>query len=117
VNAVDTIAHFRERLLGLQRQLRDLEETGRAVGETVELDQARVGRLSRMDALQGQAMSQVMNRRRQVELNNIAAALQRIEAGAYGYCLSCGEPIARARLEHDPAASLCIACASAAEQS
>jgi len=117
VTAVDEMVHFRERLLTLQRQLLDLEETGKAAGKTVELDQARVGRLSRMDALQGQAMSQAMNRRRQVELKKIAAALRRIEAGEYGYCQSCEEPIARARLEHDPAASLCIACASAAEQS
>jgi DnaK suppressor protein len=117
VTEVDAMAHFRERLLTLQRQLHDLEETGNAAGKTVELDQARVGRLSRMDALQGQAMSQAMNRRRKIELQKIAAALQRIEAGEYGYCLSCEEPIARARLEHDPAAPLCIACASAAEQS
>ncbi|MEQ9124935.1 MAG: TraR/DksA family transcriptional regulator, partial [Alphaproteobacteria bacterium] len=34
---------------------------------TVELDQTRVGRLSRMDALQGQAMAQAQQRRRQVE--------------------------------------------------
>lgn len=114
---MDEMAHFREHLLVLQRQLLDLEETGNAAGKTVELDQARVGRLSRMDALQGQAMSQAMNRRRKIELQKIAAALQRIEAGEYGYCLTCEEPIARARLEHDPAATLCIGCASAVEQS
>ena len=113
----DDMAHFRERLLTRQQQLHDIEETGNAAGKTVELYQARVGRLSRMDALQGQAMSQAMNQRRQIELKKIAAALRRIESGDYGYCSSCEEPIARARLEHDPAATLCITCASAAEQS
>jgi DnaK suppressor protein len=117
VTAADEFAHFRERLLTLQQQLHELEEIGKEAGKAVELDQARVGRLSRMDALQGQAMSQAMNRRRQIELKKIAAALRRIESGEYGYCISCEEPIARARLEHDPAAPLCIACASAAEQS
>ena len=112
----DDFEHFRERLLTLQQQLLDLEETGIEAGKTVELDQARVGRLSRMDALQGQAMSQAMSQRRQIELKKIAAALQRIESGEYGYCSSCEVPIAHARLEHDPAASLCIACASAAER-
>lgn len=111
------MTRFREHLLMLQRQLLDLEETGNEASKTVELDQARVGRLSRMDALQGQAMSQAMNQRRQVELQKIAAALRRIESGEYGACLSCDEPIAHARLEHDPAAPLCITCASAAEQS
>jgi DnaK suppressor protein len=75
------MVYYRERLLKQQQQLLDLEETGAAAGKTVELDQARVGRLSRMDVLQGQAMSQAMNRRRQVELKKIDAALQRIEAG------------------------------------
>ena len=113
----DDFAHFSERLLTLQQQVLDLEETGSEAGKTVELDQARVGRLSRMDALQVQAMSQAMSQRRQIELKKIAAALRRIESGEYGYCISCEEPIARARLDHDPAAPLCIACASAAEQS
>ncbi|UCC56041.1 MAG: TraR/DksA family transcriptional regulator [Gammaproteobacteria bacterium] len=116
MNDADEFAHFRQRLLALQKQLLDLEETGSEAGKTVELDQARVGRLSRMDALLGQAMSQAMNQRRQIELQKIEAALQRIESGEYGYCISCEEPIARARLEHDPAVPLCISCASAAEQ-
>ncbi len=111
------MTRFRERLLALQQQLLDLVATGNEAGRTVELDQARVGRLSRMDALQGQAMSQAMNQRRKIELKLIDAALRRIESGEYGYCLSCEEPIVRARLEHDPAARLCISCASAAESS
>ena len=68
-----------------------------------------------MDALQGQAMSKERGRRRGLELQKITAALQRIESGDYGYCLDCGELIAIKRLELDPAATLCIACASARE--
>lgn len=113
----DAMARFRERLLTLQQQLLELKEIGKAAGQTVELDQARVGRLSRMDALQGQALAQAVSQRREIELKKIAAALRRIDSGDYGHCLACEAPIAQARLEHDPAASLCIACASAAEQS
>lgn len=116
MNDSDKFACFRERLLALQQQLLDLEETGSEAGKTIELDQGRVGRLSRMDAMQGQAMSLAMNERRQIELQKIAAALRRIESGEYGTCIACDGPIARARLEHDPAVPLCIACASAAEQ-
>lgn len=46
-------------------------------------------------------------------LAEVEAALQRLEAGTYGICEACGQPIAAARLEARPAARLCIACASA----
>jgi DnaK suppressor protein len=58
----------------------------------VELDQTSVGRLSRMDAIQQQAMSNAGKQRRQIERRRIDAALKRIEAGDYGYCVRCGEP-------------------------
>ena len=81
----------------------------------VELDQARVGRLSRMDALQSQAMAEATDRRRHQELERIDAALARLAAGDYGHCLECGEAIHEKRLAFDPAAALCIACASGHE--
>ena len=37
-------------------------------------------------------------------------ALSRIDAGAYGTCESCGEPIGKARLQAFPRATLCVAC-------
>ncbi len=81
--------------------------------DPVELDQSRVGRLSRMDALQGQAMAQETERRRNNELQRIEAALARLDTDEYGYCLTCGEEISRKRIELDPAAAVCIDCANA----
>jgi DnaK suppressor protein len=107
----DRIECFRQQLLHQQRALRGLQETADEAAGTVELDQTSVGRLSRMDALQGQAMSQERDRRRQLELQKIAAALRRIETGEYGDCVRCGEEIAIRRLDLDPAAPLCIVCA------
>lgn len=107
---------FRQQLLRLQADLSVLKAAGEDAAGVVELDQTSVGRLSRMDALQGQAMSQEQGRRRKVELQKIAAALQRIEAGHYGDCLACDEPVAMQRLTLDPAATLCISCASAREE-
>jgi DnaK suppressor protein len=78
----------------------------------VELDQTRVGRLSRMDALQGQAMAQETERRRKNELQRIDAALARVDTGDYGYCVTCGEEISSKRLALDPSTPLCIDCAS-----
>jgi len=105
----------KENLLALKQTLLEAQETGDQAEETVELDQARVGRLSRMDAMQAQAMSKETGRRRRLKLVQIKAALQRIEGDDYGFCQECGEEIAPARLEVDPTALLCIDCASARE--
>ena len=110
------IAGFKDQLFALQRQLKDLIATGAEAASPVELDQTRVGRLSRMDALQGQAMARERQRRREVELEKIAAALARIDAREYGSCLTCGGDIAVKRLELDPANPLCIDCATKSEE-
>ena len=46
------------------------------------------------------------------ELDSIRAALARIEAGSYGICRRCGEPIAPARLRVMPTALDCVGCAA-----
>lgn len=81
----------------------------------VKLDQSTTGRLSRVDSLQRQAVAQHGQRQAQLRLRQIEAAMRRCEDGTYGLCLDCDEPIDQRRLEADPAASLCIPCASARE--
>ncbi len=107
------IGSMRARLIEKRVELRHLAEGAADAREPVELDQTRVGRLSRMDALQNQAMSLETDRRRQVELRRIDGALARIDEGEFGYCVQCGEPIAAKRLEFDPTAPNCITCARA----
>jgi len=85
---------------------------GAGARATVELDQQAVGRLSRMDALQCQAMAQATAARRQTERQRLRAALARIDTGDYGHCEDCGDEIAPGRLRLDPAAVRCIGCAS-----
>ncbi len=85
-------------------------------GSPVELDQSRVGRLSRMDAMQQQAMSRAAARLEELELQRIQAALRRIESGDYGYCTICGDEIAVGRLKFDPSVPTCIICAQQAEE-
>lgn len=102
---------FRGMLMERCGALLKVAEAGHEASATVELDQSRVGRLSRMDALQAQAMSQEAERRRELELKQIEAALLRIKSDDYGYCIECGEPIAEARLRYNPATPLCIHCA------
>lgn len=102
---------MREKLLELQGNLESLAATGEESSKVVELDQSRVGRLSRMDALQAQAMAQASERRRKIILQKITAALTRIQNDEYGLCLVCDEPIDRKRLEFDPTVTLCVQCA------
>lgn len=102
---------MRERLESRRQVLLDVADSADEASSTVELDQTRVGRISRIDALAQQAMSQETNRRRKLELDRIASALARIDAQEYGWCLKCGEAITAARLDADPSATLCISCA------
>ena len=102
---------FRIMLLDRKAELQGLEETLAEAGKTVELDQARVGRLSRMDALAGQQMALEAARRRRQQLVKIEGALRRIDAGDFGFCLDCDEEIKLGRLQADPSNSLCIHCA------
>ena len=110
------IESFKQQLLKLQQEMLDEAENSDDASDVVTLDQTRVGRLSRMDALQGQAMAQEIKRRREIESKKIISALKRIESGDYGYCLECEDDIAIKRLEYNPAVTLCIHCANKNEQ-
>lgn len=92
----------------------ELEETSAISADdrtAVTLDQQSVGRLSRMDAMQQQAMSQAQERARSAELLRIDQAFRRLADGEYGYCQECGEEIPDKRLEIDPSAITCVKCA------
>lgn len=110
-----TSSGFKEQLMRLRDELAAAEEGGEEATKPVELDQTRVGRLSRMDAIQAQAMSVEVQRRREQQLKLIDAALRRIDEGVFGLCAECGEEIDPRRLEFDPTSRLCIDCATKAE--
>ncbi|MEM6913428.1 MAG: TraR/DksA C4-type zinc finger protein [Pseudomonadota bacterium] len=103
--------HLIERI---KTEIAELQAADAATAENrkaVELDQQSVGRLSRMDAMQVQAMAQAESRRRTQRIMALKAALKRAAEDELGYCQDCGDEIAEARLELDPAATLCIDCA------
>lgn len=94
-----------------------LDEISRATDDaaandmgTVMLDQACVGRLSRMDALQQQAMAAGWKETLQREKRRLLAAWTRLGEGAFGVCCRCNEPIPKDRLEADPGAPFCADC-------
>ncbi len=96
------------RLIALQSQ----DETNADSRDTVILDQTSVGRLSRMDAMQQQAMAKATRQNRTTEIQAIKNTLLRLEEGKYGYCEDCGEDIPAKRLELTPTAVRCVSCAS-----
>lgn len=102
---------YRDRLLETLLTLQTLDTATQASRETVQLDQQSVGRLSRMDAMQQQAMANATFQRRQLEKKRLSAALERLDAGEFGYCLDCGDLIGARRLELEPTTIKCISCA------
>jgi DnaK suppressor protein len=102
---------LRGKLQALEAELADPAAAAAAELAAVDLDQQCVGRLSRMDSIQVQAMALATEQRRKAELARVKAALERLDTDEFGYCENCGKEIAPARIEHSPAASTCITCA------
>lgn len=78
---------------------------------TVHLDQQSIGRVSRIDSLQVQAMAQAAEARRHDRIRRLEFTLQRLKDEEFGFCIDCGEFIGLARLDIDPATLRCITCA------
>ncbi len=107
---------YRALLIEMRESLAAMDASTKEDGAPVELDQQRMGRLSRMDDMQAQAMALALSRRRDIQLQRIAGALERMEAGTYGVCLSCKEAIPDARMAFDPTAFWCAGCAATREK-
>ena len=69
--------HFRLSLISSKDEIEKMSKTNTEAAGTVILDQSMMGRLSRMDALQGQQMAQETARRRKMQLQKIGSALRR----------------------------------------
>ena len=83
-------------------------------GETgvVELDQSRMGRLARIDAIQRQEMAKMNQNRMKRDLQELFLAMKRLELvpEEFGYCENCDEPIPFGRLMLRPMARSCVPC-------
>jgi len=107
----DLRARYRPRLEAEAEDLRAATAQTIADRRPVELDQQSVGRLSRMDAMQQQAMASAQEARRTGRLRAIEAARARLEGEDFGWCEDCGEFIGLKRLDLDPALTRCVSCA------
>lgn len=112
MTATDT-DRMRQRLLDELAEIEALSNSSAEARGAVTLDQQSVGRLSRMDAMQGQAMAKASEHRRRARVSMIKSALQRIDEDDYGICQECGEDIPAGRLDIDPTVATCVTCAAA----
>ncbi|PKP73980.1 MAG: molecular chaperone DnaK [Alphaproteobacteria bacterium HGW-Alphaproteobacteria-6] len=98
----------------LQEELASLRQASADTADhrrPVTLDQQSVGRLSRMDAMQQQAMAAAQDTRRHARIRALDAALRRIEGQDFGWCDACGDFIGEPRLDIDPTIMRCRDCA------
>ncbi|MEX2528820.1 MAG: TraR/DksA C4-type zinc finger protein [Gemmatimonadota bacterium] len=94
-------------LTKLERSMATTDEASRPVT----LDQTAVGRLSRMDSIQNQALTSNLKDRERDRLGAILAALKRMEQGEFGRCTDCGGEISFPRLMVFPETPTCQSCA------
>lgn len=106
----DIIKAFGQRIRSELAEIVRLIDESKDYRAPVELDQQSVGRLSRMDAMQQQAMAHDLTRRRQKRKVALERTMSKIRDGEFGYCSECGEPIAVRRLEIDPTFQTCVRC-------
>lgn len=106
------IKQFRTLLNKMRQGIIQQDDIAHDSQKTVQLDQQSVGRLSRMDAMQQQAMAMAIQTRRRQQSLRIDMAFARMKDGEYGYCTQCGEDIPLKRLQLDPTLATCVACAA-----
>jgi len=104
------IEQFRQKLLALRSELKDLEGSSREGTKPVELDQADMGSLSRRDSIQAQKGAEEGARLRKRQLQKIDGALRRIELSEFGRCFVCEEELDTCRLSEDPTITRCVNC-------
>jgi DnaK suppressor protein len=104
-------ARFRLQLEALRAEILSHLEGEASTAGSITPDNA-IGRLTRMEAIQSRAMDDEGRRRQAARLPRIERALRRIEEGAYGRCIRCGEDIPLGRLEAMPEVAHCVGCAA-----
>ncbi len=109
------IAEQKVALIALKHELDAFKVATRDGVKPVDLDQP-IGRLTRIDAIQMQKLTQASRRRNQIRTQQVGAALRRIESGDYGLCNICEDDIEWARLKARLEAPVCLDCQQELEE-
>ena len=104
-----TLETYRQQLLALQQHI-----VQRVFGLEASMDAMDADRdIERTDRVQEEAAEvalTALDEQGRHEMEEIQAALARLDAGTYGLCDTCGETISAARLTAMPMARRCVAC-------
>ena len=92
-------------------ELRLVVESDSKSNDQIELDQTRVGRLARMDAVQHHAIAQAQGERAIKQLKLLELLLSKVDDEDFGECHHCGEDIPVGRLLIRPESLRCVDCA------
>lgn len=113
-----TTEALHERLTGEQRALRrQLRELGaRTDAEGIEDPDLDEGFADAGQAAAERSSLLTLVRKLREQLSEVDEALGRMDAGSYGRCQKCGQPIPEERLEALPAARLCMTCKRASRR-
>ena len=94
---------LRDRLHELNERLEEIEEN---LDEPADPDNEE-----RATEREGDEVLESLGHAGLAEINMIQSALARIEDGAFGFCVACGKPISKERLEVLPHTPRCKHCA------
>lgn len=104
-------AHVKAVITEKIAELRLVVESNAKAHEEIELDQTRVGRLARMDAVQHHAIAQAQGERAAKQLKLLELLLSKVDNEDFGECHCCGEAIPLGRLLIRPESLRCVECA------
>ena len=110
MNSTDK-AHVRAVIAEKISELRLVVASDAKAQEQIELDQTRVGRLARMDAVQHHAIAQAQGQRAEKQLRLLELLLSKVDDEDFGECHYCGEDIPVGRLLIRPESLRCVECA------
>lgn len=99
-----------------QTILREINKTERLITDYKEMSQpvepdSAIGRISRMDAINNQSVTQASLRQAEEKLKNLNRVLSRIDTRDFGFCQKCGNEIHIRRIMIRPESLLCVNCA------
>ena len=104
-----TLEAYRQRLLMLQRQVVERIFSREEAMYTMDADRD-IERTDRVQEEAAEVALAALDEQERREMEEIQAALARIDAGTYGICDTCGEAISAERLTAMPMARRCISC-------
>jgi len=105
----EELGELGDALVALEKELEGVVSRGDEGAKPVDLDQP-IGRISRVDALQQQAMAKATKEKAKLRLAQTRVARKAHAEGEYGYCRRCEEPIGVRRLRSRPETPFCVEC-------